>query len=105
MGKWAFATFVKANDFGPYDYHHDFNMTFPLHLMGDLSYSIGKPRWFGFPQTRIGVRGLWRSLDEYSNRYCPQEVPDINGNLKCDPTAEGPNGTEWEIRTYLHVSL
>jgi hypothetical protein len=105
MDKWSFATFVKVNDFGPYDYHHDFNMTFPLHLMGDLSYAIGKPTWFGFPQTRIGVRGLWRSLDEYSNRYCPERLPGIGGTLECDPTAPGPNGTEWEIRTYMLISL
>jgi hypothetical protein len=101
LGKWAFATFVKVNDFGPYDYHHDFNYTFPLHVMGDVSFSIGKPRWFGFPHTRIGIRGLWRSLDQYSNRYCPG----LDEFDECDPTAPGENGTEWEIRTYMHVSL
>jgi hypothetical protein len=101
LGKWALASFVKVNDFGPYDYHHDFNMTFPLHLMGDVSYAIGKPRWFGFPQTRIGVTGLWRSLDQYSNRYCPG----LDAEDVCDPLAPGSNGTEWEIRTYMHISL
>ncbi len=92
---------MKVNDFGPYDYHHDFNQTYPLHLMGDLSFALGAPRWFGFPQTRIGVRGLWRSLDEYSNRYCPG----YDGFGACDPTLPGDDGTEWEIRTYMHISL
>ncbi len=48
--------FAKFNDCGPYDYHRDFNLTFPVQLMGDLSYTLGKPRWFGLPQTRFGVR-------------------------------------------------
>jgi hypothetical protein len=90
-GSVAFETFAKFNDWGPYDYHRDWNFTFPVHLMGDLSYSLGTPKWFGDPQTRVGMRGTWRSLDEYSNRY--------------DAPADGENGTEWEIRTYLHIAL
>jgi hypothetical protein len=96
----SFGTFVKINDWGPYDYHHDFNLTFPLQLMGDVSYSLGKPEWFGLPNTCIGVRGTWRSLDRDSNRYCPGRV-----DGECDPELPGPHGTEWELRTYLHVSL
>ncbi|MGD8628776.1 MAG: glycosidase, partial [bacterium] len=90
-GSVAFETFAKFNDWGPYDYHRDWNFTFPVHLMGDLSYSLGTPKWFGDPQTRVGMRGTWRSLDKYSNRY--------------DAPADGENGTEWEIRTYLHIAL
>jgi hypothetical protein len=101
----AFETFAKFNDWGPYDYHRDFNLTFPAQLMGDLSYSLGMPRWFDFPQTRFGVRATWRSLDRYSPRYCPASVPDATGTPQCDPTAPGPNGREWEIRTYLRVAL
>ncbi len=71
--------------------------------MGDISYTLGTPRWFGYPQTRIGVRGTWRSLDEYSPRYCPATVPGPGGTPQCDPTAPGANGREWEIRTYLHL--
>ncbi|MBN1884335.1 MAG: glycosidase [Candidatus Krumholzibacteriota bacterium] len=103
-GPLALATFAKFNDWGPYDYHRDFNYTYPVQVMGDISYAIGSPRWFAFPQTRVGIRGLWRSLDEYSNRYCPALVPGVGGDLVCDPTAPG-DGSEWEIRTYLHVSL
>jgi hypothetical protein len=104
-GSWAFATFAKIGDWGPYDYHRDGNLTFPLHLMGDLSYSLGKPRWFGLPQTRIGIRGTWRSLDQYSNRYCPATTTGPGGEVECDPFAGEPNGNEWEIRTYLHVNV
>jgi hypothetical protein len=96
-GKTAFEMFAKINDWGPYDYHRDFNLTFPVQLMADLSYSLGSPRWFGFPQTRIGVRGYWRSLDEYSPRYEPAETETLTG--------DEPDGDEYEIRTYLHLTL
>ena len=99
-GPLAFATFLKVNDWGPFDYHRDFNLTFPVHVMGDVSYSLGKPQWFDSPNTKIGLRGVWRSLDKYSNRYCPGRV-----DGECDPLAPGSDGTEWEIRTYFHVSM
>ena len=66
---------MKVNDFGPYDYHRDFNMTYPLQLMADISYNLGKPRWFSLPQTKVGVRGTFRTLDRYSNRYQPEGEP------------------------------
>ena len=105
-GSMAFEAFAKFGDWGSFDYHRDFNQTFPAHLGGDVSYNLGTARWFGLPQTRIGVRAAWRSLDQYSNRYCPVQVLDAGGNVVCDPNLPGaPNGNEWEIRTYLHVSL
>jgi hypothetical protein len=36
---------VKVNDWGPFDYHRDFNLTYPLQLMLDISTSVGKPNW------------------------------------------------------------
>jgi hypothetical protein len=101
----AFETYARFGDWGPYDYHRDSNLTFPVQLMGDVSYTLGTPRWFGYPQTRLGMRTTWRSLDQNSPRYCPAEVPGPSGDLECDPTAPGPNGREWEIRTYLHFSI
>jgi hypothetical protein len=73
--------------------------------MADVSHTLGVPRWFGYPQTRFGVRGTWRSLDQNSPRYCPGQTPDALGNLECDPTLPADNGTEWEIRTYLHFTM
>lgn len=97
---------VKIDDWGPYDYHRDFNLTFPLQLMADLSTQVGFPEWFDLPQTRLGVRGIWRSMDQYSPRYCPGKSPDASGEFVCDPTIPGqPNGYEWEIRTYLHLNF
>lgn len=99
-------TQVKVNDWGPYDYHRDFNLTYPLQLVLDLSTYIGMPEWFDLPQTRLGVLATWRSLDKYSPRYCPTTNLNVLGEPVCDPKAPGfSDGSEWEIRTYLHFNL
>jgi hypothetical protein len=96
---------AKFNDFGPYDYHRDFNLTFPSQYMLDLSYVLGKAQWWDVPETRFGVRGTVRELNRYSPRYCPVTVPDASGSPVCDSTAPGyPMGREWEIRSYLTVA-
>ncbi|MFN1834435.1 glycoside hydrolase family 2 TIM barrel-domain containing protein [Balneola sp. MJW-20] len=99
-------SFVRINDWGPYDYHRDFNLTFPLQLMGDLSTTLSKPDWFDLPTTRIGIRGTWRSLNEYSPRYAPAYTTDISGQIVPDPTAPGfGNGSEWEFMTYIQIDI
>jgi hypothetical protein len=97
---------LKVNDWGPYDYHRDFNLTYPLQVMIDLSTTVSRPQWFNLPETRLGLRFTQRTLNEYSPRYCPGRSLDINGDYVCDPTIPGqPNGVEWEIRTYLHFNI
>lgn len=97
---------VKFNDWGPYDYHRDFNQTFPLQLIGDLSAEVGKPDWFLLPGTKIGVRTTYRTLDDYSNRYSPTLKLNALGQYVPDPTAFGfPNGNEWEFRTYIQINI
>jgi hypothetical protein len=99
-------SFVKINDWGPFDYHRDFNLTYPLQLMTDISFGIGKPDWFVLPGTRIGLRGTWRSLDQFSPRYNPTQILDPTGVFVPDPTAFGfGNGNEWEIRTYVTINI
>jgi hypothetical protein len=96
----------KLNDWGPYDYHRDFNLTFPLQLMADLSVQVGKPDWFILPGTSLGIRGTYRTLNQYSPRYSPTKTVTGNGYYIPDPTAIGfPNGNEWEIRTYLQINI
>jgi len=97
---------VKVNDWGPYDYHRDFNLTYPLQLMADLSYAVAQRKWFILPETRVGIRGTWRALDQYSPRYCPTTILTSSGTWVADPTAVGyGNGDEWEIRFYLHFNF
>lgn len=81
------------DDWGPYDYHRDFNYTFPVQLKADLSYGARSPEWLGRLYSRIGVKAQVRTLDQYSNRYRADE----SGNMSL--------GTEWEIMTYLQLML
>ncbi|MFK2819586.1 glycoside hydrolase family 2 TIM barrel-domain containing protein [Flavobacteriaceae sp. LMIT009] len=94
---------IKVNDWGPFDYHRDFNLTFPLQLMLDVSTTLGKPDWFILPNTRVGIRGTWRSLDQYSPRYSPLAAPEF-GDPFISPVGFD-NGNEWEIRTYIHINI
>ena len=100
------STAIKVNDWGPFDYQRDFNLTFPLQLNLDLSLVLGKPSWLYIPKTKIGVMGTWRALDQYSPRYCPATYIDANGVEQCVENLEGySNGSEWEIRTYIHFNI
>ena len=97
---------LKFNDWGPFDYHRDFNLTYPVQSSIDISTSVGKPSWFILPDTRIGIMGIWRSLDQYSPRYSPTAVPEntFPPEPVTSPVGFG-NGSEWEIRTYIHINI
>ena len=99
-------TEVKVNDWGPFDYHRDFNLTYPIQLMADISTTLEKPGWFVLPSTKIGLRGIWRSLDENSPRYAPATPPEnvFPPQPTLDPVGFS-NGSEWEIRTYIHINI
>ncbi|MDO5978884.1 glycoside hydrolase family 2 TIM barrel-domain containing protein [Flavivirga spongiicola] len=104
--KWKLEYAFKINDWGPFDYHRDFNLTFPVQNMVDISTSLGKPDWFILPDTKIGIRGIWRSLNENSPRYSPNAVPP--NTFPAIPTVSPvgfDNGSEWEIRTYIHINI
>ncbi|MGZ0015767.1 glycoside hydrolase family 2 TIM barrel-domain containing protein [Yeosuana sp. AK3] len=95
----------KLNDWGPFDYHRDFNLTFPVQLMLDISTSVGKPNWFILPDTKIGIRGTWRSLDQYSNRFSPNQTPSEFATQPTISPVGFDDGNEWEIRTYIHINI
>lgn len=105
-GSYKIVTSVKVNDWGPYDYHRDFNLTFPLQLGADISTVVGTPTWWDVAATRLGVRLTWRSLDQYSPRYNPATRVDPTGKEVPFPAAPGAKqGNEWEIRTYVHLNI
>ncbi|MEL6183750.1 MAG: glycoside hydrolase family 2 TIM barrel-domain containing protein [Myxococcota bacterium] len=85
--------FVKVNDWGPYDFQRDFNLTFPLQVRGDISYALNTPEWFVRAFTRFGAAFTFRTLDQFSPRYLP------------DPLDPDRLGNEWELRTYVHITL
>lgn len=104
--KMKLETHVKVNDWGPFDYHRDFNLTFPLQLMLDISTSLGKPDWFILPNTTIGLRGTWRSLDSNSARFSPNATtPNTFPPVQPLSPTGFPDGSEWEIRTYVHINI
>lgn len=104
---WSVAGMMKINDWGVYDYHKDWNLTFPLQLLADVSYTLGTPAWFDEPSTKIGVRFLYRTLDENSNRYnlpAGWEEYSTWDDVMEDVEEQG-DGTEWEVRTYIHIAI
>jgi hypothetical protein len=105
FGSTSAALFAKFNDWGPYTYHRDFNLTYPLQLIGDFSTRLGDVRWFDALQTRIGVRGTYRTLNGFSPRFCPNPTI-VTGDGSCDPlSGPAPWGSEYEVNTYLAVGL
>lgn len=83
---------VHFNDWGPYDYHRVFNLTYPLQVGGDLSYGLKRPV-LGSVTTRFGLRGLVRMLDEHSE------------GLSAAALEEGLKGREYEVGAYAILSL
>ncbi|KGL61184.1 glycosidase [Polaribacter sp. Hel1_33_49] len=96
---------AKFNDWGPFDYHRDFNLTYPAQFMLDLSTSVGKPNWLLLPGTKVGLRGTWRSLDQYSPRYSPNQTSSAFATAPTISPVGFDNGSEWEIRTYIHINI
>jgi hypothetical protein len=82
-------TALRFNDWGPYDFHRDFNLTFPMQSITDLSWSWLRPD-LAASRPRLGVRAQYRTLDRYS--------PDTLGYPR-------GLGTEWEIGTYAMVGI
>ena len=83
-----------VNDWGPYDYHRDFNLTYPLQTYADLSWGISPATEIELLDTRFGIRGQFRTLDEHSPGF--SDVIDV----ETDPTA---SGTEYEVGFYVQV--
>ncbi len=102
--KMKFIYGAKFNDWGPYDYHRDFNLTYPMQLVFDISTTLESPNWFILPNTQLGIRGTYRTLDQYSPRYAPAQTPEFGTQPIISPVGF-PDGNEWEIRTYLHINI
>ncbi|HCH63461.1 MAG TPA: hypothetical protein DFR83_11690, partial [Deltaproteobacteria bacterium] len=84
----AVKTAFRWNDWGPYDYHRTFNLTFPFQTMVDLSTGM---RGFTLdtPGTRLGARFKYRTFDEHS----------------IDLDQFGIDGHQMEIFSYLSFQM
>jgi hypothetical protein len=92
VGGWRASTTVKLDDWGPYDYHRDFDLTFPLQWYGDLSWGVASGL-AGQDAFRVGVRGQYRTLDEHSTGFIV-ETP-----------LPGAAAHEWEFGTFMQVGM
>ena len=86
--------FVRFGDWGPYDFHRDYNFTFPWQTMADISAGVGRAKVLAL-DTRLGVRAKVRGLDEHS----------VPGNFDVSPGYPNlsPGSWEGEILTYVRV--
>lgn len=91
-------TFLKFNDWGPYDFQRDFNLTFPFQLGLETSYGLKAPEWFTQVATNIGLRFLYRTLDEFSDGV---RIPSLDAQSR----GEAASGNEWEIRTFVQIAI
>lgn len=84
----ALITSVHWNDWGPYDYHRTFNLTYPFQARVDLSTGV---RGFALEDlgTRLGLRTKYRTLDEHSP----------------DPELWGGSGHQLEVFSYLTFQM
>lgn len=83
------ATELKLNDWGPYDYHRDFNITFPVQIYADASYGLQTQEWLIDFISRMGMSYRMRFLDEFS-------IP---------VAAPGGDSYVWEVRSYINFGL
>jgi beta-galactosidase len=81
--------YFKKDAWGPYDFHRQFNVTFPEQYMLDYSYLMDqRGKWSGLVRSsEIGIRGLYRSLDE---------------NSPGDEFQEGENDYLWQTVFYVN---
>ena len=86
---WLNHLVVKLDDFGPYDYHRDFNLTYPLQAEAMVSWGPKAAPIYD-PDSRVGVIATYRQLDEHSNRY--------------DETMPDTTQEEWELYFFVEVS-
>jgi hypothetical protein len=91
-GGLSLTSLVRVKDWGPYDYHQDFNLTYPLQWYGDLSYGLLRGS-MGVADARLGLRWQLRLLDGFSEGYVT------------NPASPRRLGTEGEISTYFEVRL
>ncbi len=103
--RWFINGFIRIDDWGPYDFHRDFNLTFPLQTMLDVSYGATLPSWVYEAYSRIGIRTQWRLLNDFSPRFRVDDESPTEERL-FDNLRNGDHlGYELEVLTYLNIAF
>ncbi len=86
--KHVYSAYIKVDDFGPYDFQEQFNITFPLQLKLEYSRLLDL---LGDEQrsSKWGVKFLYRELDELSGA----------------DYADGENDDMFEVQTYFEFKF
>ncbi len=85
-------TRAAFDEWGPYDFHRDFNLIYPFQAYFDGSWGT-RPATYEVRGTRIGARAQIRTLDDRSLDF----VPDLD-----DPDRMG---LEWEVGIYANIAF
>jgi hypothetical protein len=88
-GKHIYSTYIKVDDFGPYDFQEQFNLVYPLQLKFEYARLLDQLRDEG-KSSKVGIKFLYRDLDEDS--------PD-------DEYQDGENDYMMEIQTYFKITF
>ena len=80
---------IRVDDFGPYDFQRQFNLTYPLQVELEYSLLLDNLR-DELKSSKVGVKTLYRTLDENS----PE-----------DEYEDGDNDYMFEIQTYYKFSF
>jgi len=89
---------VKFGDYGPYDFHQDFNLTFPFQTYVDISGGLKRMPLNG-TTTRIGAFTKYRLLNEFSPAL---PIGPQGTDAMVQP---GELANEFEVGTYVRLSL
>jgi len=75
-GKHTISGYFKKDAWGPYDFHRQFNVTFPEQYQIDYSMRLGNSGAIGSvidetTATQVGIRALYRTYDENEPNFSP----------------------------------
>ena len=87
--KHVLTGYIKKDAFGPYDFHRQFNITFPEQALLDYSILLDDLR-DELRSTRVGVRSLFRTSDE---------------NSPADEYLDGENDYIWQTTFYFNYNF
>ena len=92
-----FNSFFKINDWGHYDYHRQFNWTYPFQMLLDVGWNFRHAKPLK-EQFKVGSYFEWRSLDQYSFTRGEEVV-------FSSPDFPDYEGYEWALGVYIKMNL
>ncbi len=96
--EWRVNSYLKINDWGPYDYMQEWNIIYPLQSSLGLSYALSNIGLFDLlKSSHVGVQVNYRTLQLSTD-------PNISSSVNIDPNNDVLN-YETELRTYITIAI